>query len=89
MPGGAVVALEPNDLGAGKVGLEAEDVVDLGPPPAIDRLIVVADTADVAVALGEQPQPQILGDVGILVFVHQHEKEALLVLREHVGVLLE
>ena len=47
MSGGAVIALEPDDLGARKVVLEAQDVVDLGAAPAVDRLIVVADAADV------------------------------------------
>ena len=45
--GRAVVALQPDDLGAGKIVLEAQDVVDLGAAPAIDRLVVVADAADV------------------------------------------
>src|SRR4030088_3085608 len=45
--GGTVVAFEPNDLGAWKVVLEAQDVVDLRAAPAIDRLVVVADAADV------------------------------------------
>ena len=45
--GGAVIAFEPDDLGAGKVVLEAQDVVDLGAAPAIDRLVVVTDAADV------------------------------------------
>ncbi len=45
--GGAVVALQPDDLGAGEVVVEAQDVVDLGAAPAIDRLVVVADAADV------------------------------------------
>ena len=87
--GGAVVALEPDDLGAGEVRLEAEDVVDLGATPAIDRLVVVADAADVAAALGQEPQPQILGDVGVLILVDQHEVKALLILRKHVSVFLE
>ena len=47
MGGRAVVALEPDDLRAGKILLEAQDVVDLGAAPAIDRLVVVADAADV------------------------------------------
>src|SRR5579863_8496244 len=45
--GRAVIALEPNDLRAGEVVLEAQDVVDLRPAPAINRLIVIADAADV------------------------------------------
>ena len=87
--GRAVVALEPDDLGAGKILLEAEDVVDLGAAPAVDRLVVVADAADVLPALGEQPQPEILGDVGVLVLVDQHVAEAPVVVGEHVRVLAE
>ena len=45
--GGAVVALQANDLRAGKIVVEAQDVVDLGAAPAVDRLVVVADAADV------------------------------------------
>src|SRR5262249_18755938 len=45
--GGAIIALKTDDPGAGKIVLEAQDVVDLGPAPAVDRLVVVADAADV------------------------------------------
>ena len=55
--GRAVVLLEPDDRRAGKVLFEAQDVGDLGAPPRIDRLVVVADAAEVAARLGEQPQP--------------------------------
>ena len=47
--GRAVVLLEPDHLGAGEVLLEAQDVADLGAAPAVDRLVVVADAADVVV----------------------------------------
>ena len=40
-------------------------------------------------ALREQPQPQILRDVGVLVLVDQDVPEALLVGLQHVGVLAE
>src|SRR5689334_5692920 len=89
MAGGAIVALEPDDLGAGEVSLESEDVVHLGAPPAIDRLVVVADAADIAVSLRQQPEPEILRDVRVLVLVDQHVAEALLIFFEHVLVLLE
>ena len=46
--GGAVVALEPDYLGSREVVIEAQDVVDLRPAPAVDRLIVIAHAADVA-----------------------------------------
>src|SRR6516164_9110685 len=89
MSGRAVVALEPDDLRAGEVRLESKNVVHLCATPAIDRLVVVADAADIAVALGEQAQPEILGDVRVLIFVDQHTEEALLVFFEHVLMLLE
>ena len=45
--GRAVILLEPDDLRAGKVLLEAQDVGDLGAAPGVDRLVVVADAAEV------------------------------------------
>ena len=48
----AVVALERDDLGRGEVVLEVEDVADLGAAPAVDRLVVVADDAEVAALAG-------------------------------------
>src|SRR3546814_3146213 len=35
--GRAVVALQPDHLGAGEIVLEAQDVADLGATPAVDR----------------------------------------------------
>ena len=140
--GRAVIALQPDHRGAGKVVLEAQDVVDLGAAPAVDRLVVVADAADVfgaalslprsgrgvageaagrglaqrsavralipaslrsstspgrgegdecscARPLRQQPQPEILRDVGVLIFVDQDEFEARLILAQHFGVLAE
>ena len=49
VPGRAVIALQPDDFRAGEIVLEAQDVVDLGAAPAVDRLIVIADAADVFV----------------------------------------
>ena len=37
----------------------------------------------------QQPQPQILCDVGVLIFVDQDVFEAALILAQHVGVLAE
>ena len=87
--GGAIVALQANDARAGEILLEAQDVVDLGAAPAVDRLVVVADAADVGRALGQQAQPQVLGDVGVLVLVDENELEAALVVGEHVRVVEE
>ena len=87
--GRAVVALQPDDFGAGEVLLEPQDIVDLGAAPAVDRLIVIANTADVLGTLTDQPQPEILRDVGVLIFIDQHVFETLMVLPQHFRVLAE
>ena len=87
--GGAVVLLQADDHRVGIVALEVEDVADLGAAPAVDRLVVVADHAQVAVARGEQVGEPVLHRVGVLVLVDQHVQEAVAVAVEHVRVLLE
>ena len=89
MGGRAIIALQPDHFGAGEILLETQDIVDVRAAPAIDRLVVVADAADVlprvgAAALGEQAQPEILHGIGVLVLVHQDIFEALLVFAQHI-----
>ena len=87
--GGAVVAFEADDLGAGEVAFEAEDVFDFGAAPGVDRLIFVADAADVVVALGEEAEPEVLDGVGVLVFVDQDVAEAAVVVGQDFGVVAQ
>ena len=77
--GRAVILLEADDLRAREILLEAQDVGDLGAAPGIDRLVVVADAADVLALLREQAEPEILGLVGVLIFVDEDVFEALLI----------
>ena len=68
--------LEGDDPRSGKVLLEAEDVLDLGAPPAIDGLVLVADRAE---GLGFRPEEldeRVLGGVRVLVLVDQEVPEA-------------
>ena len=76
VPRRSIISLEPNDLGAGKVLLEAQDVFDIGAAPGVDRLVVVADAAQIAVGLGDEPEKKILNDVRVLVLVDQDVTEA-------------
>src|SRR5208283_3404465 len=87
MSGRAVVSLEPHDLRAGKILLEPKDVLDLGAAPSIDALIVVADAAEIAPSLRDEPQPQILRGVRVLILVDESIFEASVKVGEHVRVL--
>ena len=72
----AVVALERDDPRAGKVRVEAEDVLDLRPPPAVDRLVLVPDRAERVGRLAEQPDQRVLRAVGVLVLVDEQVPDA-------------
>ena len=85
----AVVLLELDDLGVGEVVLEVEDVADVGAAEGVDRLLVVADHRQVAVLLGQDLQPAVLRAVRVLVLVHEHVLEVVLVALAHLREELE
>ena len=80
---------QPHHLGSQKIALETQDVVHLGPAPAVDRLVVVADAAQVLPTLRQQPQPEVLRDVGVLVLVDQDVFEPIMEIGQHVRMLGE
>ena len=73
----AIVLLEPNDGGVREILVEVEDVPNVGAAPAVDRLIVVADDADVAVLAAEQLDQLVLRAVGVLILVDEDVAKAL------------
>jgi hypothetical protein len=79
------VQSQPDHFGAREVAFETQNVVHLRAPPAVDRLVVVADAADVLPLLPQETQPQVLGDVCVLVFVDQYVAEAVVEFGQHVG----
>ena len=85
--GAAVVGLDSEHAGAGVALGEVEDVGEVGPAPRVDALGVVADDGEVAMEAGHEVHEGCLEVVGILVFVHEHGLEPLLVERADVGVL--
>ena len=73
----AVVRLQTHDLGARVVLLEGEDLGDVRSAPSVDRLVVIAHDAQVAVPIRQLAQDLVLGFVGVLVLVHVHVTEPL------------
>ena len=84
--GGTVIALQPDYFGVGKIFFKAQNVFDFRSAPGIDRLVVVADAAQVAVFLADQTEKQVLGDVGVLILVDHDVFEARLVVVQYAGV---
>ena len=74
--GRAVVLLELENLRGRVVALEIEDVADVGAAPAVDRLVLVADHAQISRSRGERLHDQVLDAVGVLVLVDQQMRRA-------------
>ena len=68
----AEALLQPHDRRRRPLGLEVAQVLGRRAAEAVDRLVVVAGGADVAVLGGEQPQQQALGEVRVLQLVDEH-----------------
>ena len=87
--GAAVVLLQPHHADGGKILLELEDVVQIGPPPAVDRLVGVAGDRQVGMVDREGPGHGVLGQVRVLVFVDQDEAVSLVQLGADLGIVAE
>ena len=88
--GGAVVLLQAHDGRLRVVALEVEDVADVGGAPGVDRLVGVADDADVGVGRRRQQAGEhVLGDVGVLELVDQDVLVALAVALAHLRVVAQ
>ncbi len=85
----AVVLFELHDLRVFEVLLEIQDVVDVRSAPRIDRLILVADDAQVAVRLSELLDEKILDTVRILILVDHDVAKLVLILFENGRVIDE
>ena len=73
-------------MGVVKVFFKTQDVFDFGAAPGINRLVVVADAAEVAAFLAQQAQKKVLGNVGVLILVDHDVFELGLVFVKHVGI---
>src|SRR6185295_15597821 len=58
--GRAIVAGQVDDADAGIVLAEAQEEADVGTPVAVDRLIRIADGAEVRLRRSEQPDERVL-----------------------------
>src|SRR5690349_12131093 len=87
--GRAVVLFQLDDKRAGKVPFEVQDVREVGAPPAINALPVVAYHADVATWADEIFDDSVLRSVGILILIDHDVRELALPLAPDVIVLFE
>ena len=87
--GGAVVLFQSDDPGILVLLFKIQDILNVGPPETVDRLVIVAHHAEVPVSPGQQAGEEILQVVGVLILVHQHIPELFLVVVQHLRFLLQ
>ena len=80
---GSGALLQPHDRRRGPLGLEVAQVLGRRAAQAVDRLVVVAGGADLAVLAREQPHQQALGEVRVLQLVDEQVAVALRHPRPH------
>ena len=66
-----------------------QDIVDIRPTERVNALRVISHDTDPPVSLAQPLDDQVLGEIGILVLVHQHVAEKVLILGQHVGMVAE
>ena len=85
---GAVVLLQTHHMRTGKIGLKPQNIPDFRTAPAVNRLIIIANAANILMPLRQEPEPQILRHIGVLIFVHQNIAKKPLVLCQDFAVFL-
>ena len=85
----AVVPLELDDPATGVIVLELEDIRQVGPSPAVDRLVGVARDAKVGMIDREGSDDGVLSKVRVLVLIDEDVPVAAVEACPDVGVVLE
>ena len=86
MPRRTIILFKTDNLRPGEIAVELQDVTDFGAAPAINRLVVIPDAAQVAVRPGQQAQPKILSHIGVLILVHHDVGDAAVIFGQHIGM---
>ena len=87
--GAAEVLAERDDAGLREVALEIEDVADVGAAPAVDRLVGIADDAQVRIIHRQAAGDGVLGLVRVLIFVDEDIAKAGVELGAQLRVVLK
>ena len=87
--GGTVILFQENNFGIGVGFFKIKDVLDVGAAEAVYALVGVADDAKVAVFFGKEIGENVLGMVGVLVFVDGDVFEFFLIVVSYLRLGLE
>ena len=84
-----VILFQADDSRVRVTCFKAQDILDRRAAEAVNALVVVADHADVAVAVRQKPRQAVLCMVGILILIHHHIAELPSVVLGNILVFLQ
>ena len=87
--GGTIVFLKQDYLSFRIILFKVQNILHIGSPPAIDRLVSVSDHADILKAGSQELDQLVLGMVGILILVHMDILVTLLVVGQNIRILVK
>src|SRR5262249_48240182 len=73
----------------GEIAFEVENVPNIGSAPAIDRLIGVADDAEIGIIDRQTTNDCILGKIGVLIFIDQDKAVTRIQVGTQLGIVLK
>lgn len=85
----AEVFAEIDNAGLREIAFEVEDIADVGAAPTVDRLIGIADHAEVGIIDRQPAGDGVLRLVRVLVLIDEHIAKARIEFRTQVGVILQ
>ena len=85
----AIIFLQKNYLSFWIIFFKVQNILHIGSPPAIDRLVSVSDHADILKAGSQELDQLVLGMVGILILVHMDILVTLLVVGQNIRILVK
>ena len=82
----AIVLCQHDDRHLRKRRFKLQNISEIGAAKSINRLVGIANHADIVMRVGQHHHDFVLRDVRILIFVDQNVLEALLILRQNIFV---
>ena len=87
--GGAIILLQTDHFCLMILLLKGEDILNCGAAKAVNALIVIAHHTEIAAAASQQAGEPVLRMVGILIFIHHHVTETVLIAGAHLLIFLQ
>ena len=86
---GTIVLFQFDHCCIREIFFKIKDISDIRAPPAIDRLVIIANYAEIFIFICQHSHQFILACIGILIFIYHNVLESVLIFFQHGRMLTE